>query len=407
MATSFIDTNNDPFAAISQDVSAQRKQIAQYAIMQAATYMQNGQNDQAIGAFKKALAIDSQNSTAYNYLGKIYLSQGKNTDAIKAYQQLVRMQSNIYLADSSANAPTVADAHTSLGNAYLQDKQYTPAENEFKTAAKLASTNPLPVYTLGHLYANRDRLPEAETQFLKVKQISPNDGNVYYSLGMVYNKQGKYEDAVANLEKALDLKRTFPDANYELGLAYNALGRNDDAKKQLTILHESGSSQAQDLGFALEKPGIISMDTKTSGGFSESLGPATPLWMLDPTLLIAPNSSKAFSVTIQFSNQMDAASITNSLNWSISRSYSEEGGYYNKYEPLTSKEVALPANPESVRYNSFTHEAVITFRLAQNTAGDAKIDPSHLNFKFSGKDAHGREMDQAANEITGYSVSPF
>lgn len=389
------NSGNDPFAVLSQDTSAQRTQVAQYSILRAATYLQNNDNAAALKEFKKALAFDSQNLTAQTYIGKLNLSMGNNYEAIKAFKTLVQSQ------------PSSVDAHMNLANAYIQDKQYVASESELKVAARLDPTNPLPDYTLGLQYSNTDRLSEAESQFLKVQKISPKDGNVYYALGRVYNQQGKYEEAAANLEKALAFKKSFPDANYELGVAYNALGRTEDAQKQLSILKGTGSSLAPDLAFVIDKPGIISMDTKNSGGFIEGLGPGTPLWMLDPTLLSAPNSTKTFSVNIQFSNQMDAGSVTNPQNWSITRSYSAEGGYYNGYVPLSSKEVKLPANPETVRYNSLTQEASITFRLPQNAAGDAVIDPSHLSFKFSGKDAFGREMDPNANEITGYSVIPF
>ena len=407
MATSFIDTNNDPFAAISQDVSTQRKQIAQYAIMQAATYMQNGQNDQAIGAFKKALVIDSQNSTAYNYLGKIYLSQGKNTDAIKAYQQLVRIQSNSSIADTATTAPTKVDAHISLGNAYLQDKQYTAAEKEFKAAAKLDPLKPLAPYSLGLLYSNTGRVAEAETEFLKAKKISPKDGNVYYALGMVYNKQGRYEEAAATLEKSITLKNDLPSANYELGVAYDALGRTEDARNQLSILQGSDSSLALDLLSVLNKPGITAITTKNSGGFNDLLFPGTPLWMLDPALLNTQNASKTFSIAVSFSTTMDPASIADTQNWSISRANSAGGGYYNYGMPLRSIDVVLPSKPESVFYNSLTNEAIVTFRLNQNANGDAVIDTQHLAFKFTGKDVSGKDMDVTANEIDGYSGTAF
>ena len=407
MAEFLSGSNNDPFMVTGQDTSGQRKQIAQYAIMQAAAYMQKNQNDQAIGSFKKALALDPQNATAYNYLGQIYLSQGKNADSIKAYQQLVRLQSNTYLADNSDNAPTIAEAHVSLGNAFLQDKQYASSEKEFKIASKLDPSNPLPPYTLGLQYSNTDRLSEAETQFLKVKKISPKDGNVYYALGMVYNKQGRYEEAVASLEKSQTLKKNFPAANYELGVAYDALGRTEDAQNQLSILQNSDTTQAQNLQTIINKPGMSSMNTKKSGGFSEILGPGVPLWMLDPTLLTNPGSGKTFSITIGFNTNMDAASITNTQNWSILRANSPGGGYYNNTMPLSSKDVALPSNPLSVTYNSVTQEATLIFRLNQNASGDAVIDQKHIEFKFNGTDALGRTMDTSANEIDGYSVAPY
>lgn len=401
-------SNYDPFVITGQDTSSMRKQIAQYAIAQAATYMQNSQNEQAIAALKKAISIDAQNVTAYNYLGKLYLSQGKNAEAIKAYQQLVRIQSNPYLSDSSSNAPTQVEAYTSLGNAYAQDKQYTSAEKAFKTAASLDPQDPLATYTLGLMYANTDRLSEAETQLLKVKKISPNDGNVYYALGMVYNKQGRSDEAVANLEKALTLKKTLTAANYELGVAYDALDRTEDAQRQLSILQSSSDTiNALNLKNVLNKPSMIYMDTKNSGGFSDYLGPGVPLWMLDPTQLTKPSSSKTFSVTIGFNTDMDAASITNTQNWSISRADGNEGGYYNNTMPLTSKDVSLPGNPIAVYYNSLTKEATLMFSLAQNSSGDAVIDQKHIVFKFSGKDALGRIMDTSDDEIDGNSITSF
>ena len=412
MADLLTGSSSDFFSVMAQDTSAQRKQIAQYAIMQAAGYMQNNQSDDAIRAFKKAIAIDAQNATAYDYLGKIYLSQGKNTEAITAYKQLVRIQSNQTLVDTSESAPTAVDAHISLANAYLQDKQYVSSEKEFRIAAKMSPNDPLPDYSLGLQYSSTGRLSEAETQFLKAQKIAPKDGNVYYALGMVYNKQGRYEEAAANLEKALTLKKDFPTANYELGVAYDALGKTEEAQGQLAILKKSDPAQALELQSFLSKPSIISMDTKKSGGFIDLLGPGTPLYMFDDPdpakwTLHQANGSKLFTATFSFSTSMDPSSVTNPQNWSISRANSPGGGYYNYSMPLNSKDVVLPSRPESIFYNSMTGEATIRFRLNQNSNGDAVIDPKHVTFAFNGKDASGRKMDVNANEINGYSVTAF
>lgn len=395
MGSSIIDAGSNPLDVLSQDTTAQRAQIAQYSILRAAGYLQNNRNEEALKEFKKALAFDPQNSTAQTYIGKINLAMGNNYEAIKAFKGLVKSQ------------PFSADAYVNLGNAYLQDKQYVESEKAFKAAAKLDPQNPLADYTLGHQYVNTGRLADAEAQFLKVQKISPNDGNVYYSLGLLYNKQGRYEEAATNLEKALTLKKSFPAANYELGAAYIGLERKDDALKQLDILNTSDTILAKDLKFLLEKPRMLVMDTTKSGGFAEILGPGTPLWMLDPLTLLPPNSSKAFTITFLFTNDMDMASVTNTQNWKISRGNSPDAGYYNNTMPLSPKEAALPETPESVIYNALTREATITFRLNQNAAGDAVIDPSHIVFSFNGKDAEGREMDVTANEMDGYSVVPF
>ena len=396
MSPSLFESGADPLAALAaQDTSAQRSQLAQYTILRAANYLKDNRNEEALKEFKKALAFDPQNTTAQTYVGKINLMLGNNYEAIKAFKTMVK-------AD-----PTSVDAQINLGNAYLQDKQYTESEKAFKAAAKLDPQNPLADYTLGHQYVNTGRLEEAQAQFLKVQKISPNDGNVYYSLGLVENKQGNFEEAAKNLEKALTLKKNFAAANYELGVAYNGLGRTDDAQKQLSVLYTSDYGLATDLKFLLDKPRMLAMSTSQDNGLSVIMGANTPLWMLDPVNLSTPNSGKEFSVTFLFTNEMDFASVTNVQNWSISRAKSTEAGYYNNTMPLSSKEAYLPDKPLSVLYNSVTREATISFRLSQNATGDAVIDPSHIVFSFSGKDAQGRDMDVTANEMDGFSITPF
>jgi tetratricopeptide (TPR) repeat protein len=397
-------TSGADFFSPSNDVQTQRSQIAQFAIANAASYMSNSNNDAAVREFKKALAFDPQNATAHTYLGQIYLSQGKTNDAINEFKTVVKTDNASVTVDTSVTSVT---AHTNLGNAYFQAKQYDNAEKEFKTAARLDPTTPLADYTLGLLYTQTERYSDAEAQFNKVAKVSPRDGNVFYALGALYNKTGRPEDAVKQLEKALTLKQDFANANFELGSAYAALGNSDKAQEQLSILQTKSTSLYDSLSSILNTPKMLYVDQSKSKGFNQLLGRGTPLWMLDPTLMDA-NASKKVTVAIQFSNKMDVASIMNPANWEISRANSTEGGYYNSLVPInTSREVSIPKQPVSVTYDPNTDQANVTFNLQQNANGDAAIDPSHLVFKFSGKDADGRQMDSTGDQIDGYSSNGF
>lgn len=395
MSTTFFDQSADSVFSAALSVQSQRSNLANYAIQQAARYIQNNNQDAALKEFKKALAFDSENYTAHKYIGQIYMSKGKNTEAIKEFKENVRLQ------------PLSVNALVDLGNAYVQNKDYKGAEDSLKKAAKLDPMNPVPDYTLGHVYLNTDRLGEAEAEFKKVQKISPKDANVYYSLGMLYNKEGKYEDAVKNLEKAVSLKKDFSAANYELGVAYNGVGNSDKAQAQLTILNSKDTALAKDLKAVIDKPQIVSMDTSKSGGFSELMGPGTPVWALDIQTLREADSSKVFSIDIQFNNDMDIGSVMNPSNWSISKANSTKAGYYNSMIPVSSKEAKVAPLPLSVDYNALERTATVKFRIAQNAAGNATIDPSHLVFKFMGKDAAGRKMDPKADEIDGYALESF
>jgi tetratricopeptide (TPR) repeat protein len=387
--------NADAFASVSQNLQTQRSQVAQYALNKAATYWSSNKTDEAIKEFKKVLAYDPQNTDAYASLGKIYQGKGNTTEAIKFFKTAVQLDR------------TSVTAHNDLGNAYLQAKQYTAAEKEFKISAKMDPINPVADYTLGILYTQTERFGEAEAQFNKVAKVSPRDGNVPYSLGVLYNKIGRSEDAVNQLQKALRLKTDFPAANYELGAAFVKLGETDKAQAQLSILDSKQSSLANDLSFLLNKPKMIYIDAANNRGFNQLLGPRTPLWMLDPTLLMTPEASKKVSVSIAFNNEMDVASIMNPANWEISRAKNTEGGYYNSTIPTTAREVSIPKRPYSVTYNPETRQASVTFTVQQNAAGDATIDPAHLVFKFTGKDSSGRQMDTAGDQIDGYATKAF
>jgi tetratricopeptide (TPR) repeat protein len=394
MADMFSSSGADAFASVNDNIQGQRSQLAQYALNKAATYWSQNKNDEALKEFKKVLAFDPQNTDAYASMGKIYQAKGNTSEAIKNFKTAVQINR------------TSVTAHNNLGNAYLQAKQYTDAEKEFKISARMDPINPLADYTLGILYTQTDRLTEAEAQFNKVAKVSPRDGNVPYSMGVLYNKMGRTEDAVKLLKKALTLKKDFPAANFELGSAYVKLGENDKAAEQLSILQTKNRGLADDLSFILNKPKMLYIDAANNRGFNQLLGPRTPLWMLDPTLMDA-NASKKITVAIQFNNKMDMASIMNTTNWEISRAKSAEGGYYNSSMPTTSREASIPIRPFSVTYDPTSGQASVSFMVQQNDAGDATIDPSHLVFKFSGKDADGRQMDTAGDQIDGYAAKPF
>jgi len=411
MSTSVWLTDNNSSDALGlttayQTAQDNRLQIAQYAIAQASANLTAGENDKAILSLKKALAFDSNNTTAYNYLGKLYLSKGDTANAIKSYQQLVRIQSSTTLKDTATTAPTLEAATLGLANSYLQAQQYTQSEQQFKAAIKLNSRDPVPVYTLGQQYLTQGRLSDALSMFKSAQKLSPNDGNVFYGLGSVYNAQGNYSDAVTALQTAVQLKPNFPSANYQLGVAYNGLGYADGVQEQQTILNGTDSNLASQLR-NVTNPKIMGINNTSIGNtFNETLGPRTSLLAINPAFITA-NSTKIVSTVIQFDSKMDFSSVTNASNWKISKGNSPQSGFYNNTLPVSSKDAAIPTAPIFVTYNSVTNEATVSFQLKQNSSGDAMIDPKHLVFTFNGKDAAGQRIDPNANSIDGDATAAF
>jgi Flp pilus assembly protein TadD len=377
--------------------SSSLPQLANYALQRGLTALQNNKPDQAINAFRMAVGVDPTNTTAWNYLGNTYLQKNDTKNAISAFKMATSID------------PTDPNGFNNLGNAYLQAKDNKNAEAQFKLSIKASPNSSTPYYTLGLLYAKEGRNTEAEQQFAVVQRLSPQDANGYYGMGMAYNNEGKYDEAITQLNKATRLKKNFDNAVYELGKAYAGKGDMDSANDQISTLKAmpastNGAELAAELKDTITKPEMSGVDMSKST-FTPIFTNQTPLFMLDISLL-QPNTSKDFTMTFQFNSNMDPSSAQNISNWSITKGSSLPGGLYDN-GVIIGQDTPVSPVPKSVAYDATTNEATVTFTLSQNSSGNATIDPSHLVFKFAGKDVNGKQMDSSSDEYAGFKGGMF
>jgi len=356
---------------------------------------QNGDYEGSVREFRRAIALDpySDNSLkAYDFMSQAYLKLGRTDEAEKAY---ITAQKIFPYSDS---------LHLKLGNLYYSNGRKEDAEKEYIKAVRInPSTENL--YPLGQLYISMDRNEEAEDIFLKILSTEPRNYGAIYSLGQVYAKKGLYNEAIKRFEEAINIKRDFSYAYYDLGTLYADMGEFDMAEQQAGFLDNLNQSLAEDLRayiYKIRRPEIIFVNTFNA--FNMQKGPGTPLSSLDPSLS-QPGSSKDFSITVYFDKPMDRNSVENIAMWSISRATGEnKGGAYNWGLPVPVTDVALSPLPQQVIYNSDDFSATLIFRLTQNNTGDGTIDPSHLVFRFYGKDAYGNKIAPSADEYVGLSL---
>jgi Flp pilus assembly protein TadD len=86
-----------------------------------------------------------------------------------------------------------ADIHMSLGMAYIEANQYTPALKELMEAEK---------YT-------------------------PKDARIHFYLGIAYHGNGFSDKAVDAFKRAIDLKPDYSEAHNFLGIIYSNAGQWD------------------------------------------------------------------------------------------------------------------------------------------------------------------------------------
>lgn len=399
------DYLDDMFTTLASQ-ETQRAQAANTAMSSGAAFFQKKEYAKATGEFKRAIAMDPTNSQSYSLLATSYLAQKKNEDAIKTYKASLSLD------------PTQDDVHLKLGNIYLEQKKYNLAEKEFKEASRLNPMDTVAPYTLGQLYVQTGRYGEAETLFTKVGRMAPNDPNPYYSLGVTYNKMGKSEAAIKQLNQAIKLRPKMEGAHFELGVAYAAMGDTANAQKEVDTLTKLNAAQGELLKRTIAQPKMVAGGGGDLDNFFPILqAPKDPpelnydpyqLWRLDTVKLKDnPNSSQLFTLTFYFDSKMDAESVQDVTNWTITRASGGAAGYYNNLQPVLPTEAYILQNPMSVTYDPDNQSATVTFMLSQNSTSNATIDSAHMVFKFSGKDVTGKPIDPTADEWDYAAFTPF
>ena len=374
---------------------AQLDSLANNALSQGIDFYQKGNYDRAINSFKRSAGLSpfSDNSAkAYNYIAMSYIAQDKTEEAVRTYKAAIR----IY--------PVRDDFRLALGDIYAQEGNAAEALAEYAAAVRFNPNSAKNRYSLGQSYLDAGQFSAAREQFQAVAKLSPNSASGYYGLGKVARASGDYPDAIAQLNKAIRVDKKFENSYLELGYTYADMGNVQKATEQLLILNAKESASAitlQNYMSQVSQPKIFF--ALGQDGFNNYLGPKTSIATMDADLA-APDSTKLYSMNVVFSKDMDISSIQNPYNWSITRaSIVQNGGVYNRGLTVPNTEATILPIPVNVTYNNAMNTASVRFRISQNAAGNATLDPAHIVFKFYGMDTYGKAMDTSADEYSGFS----
>lgn len=350
--------------------------------------------DEAIDQFRRAAGLAPGSDTAINahdYMARSYLAKRQPERAIQAYEQAIRIN------------PQRTDTLISLAKLYITLEK---PEKAVELYEKVVAQDPSAAnrYSLGQTYLESGRLRDAEAQFQRVRELEPGKPNGEYGLGLSYARQGRTEDAVAAFERALVIEPDFNIARVELGYALADLGNRDQAQDVVRELQSKAEGLANTLSqYIYEKtpPAMVGVDPSST--FPRSRGAGTLVSSLS-AYLSDPGAQQTFSMKFLFSKPMDVASVQNVFNWNITRSQDTgKGDGYNFGFAVPTTEVALARYPVSVSYDVTYRIATVFFSVQQTEGADGTLDPSHIKFSFTGKDATGLAMDPTADEYTRFS----
>lgn len=360
--------------------------LANSALSNGITKYSNGDYNGAAKEFKRAFALSPNGdnaATSMEYLSKAYQQTGEYDKAVKAYETAISMNAN----DD--------DLRTSFGNLLYTLDRTEEAEAQYREAVRIdrSAEN---LFSLGQAQMTNGKYSDAKENFEDIIAMDKTASQGYYGLGQVLAKMKDYDGSVAALKQAVDIDGAFYDAWAELGYTYADMGETEKSEEVFNFLEDQGQDDLADTlsRYLYEKSAPKIAAVLSESTFAYALPAKTPVAALS-SYLTSPGSSKTFTMQFMFDKEMDAASVQSIYNWKIQRSDSSAAGErYNNGMKISDTEVSLPSFPVSVYYDPETMTATVTFKVSQlATSINGTIDPSHIMFKFSGKDKFGNAMD--------------
>jgi tetratricopeptide (TPR) repeat protein len=227
-----------------------RADSASAAIVRAQSFESQGQYEQALVEFEKAIADNPRMTVAYLGAGDIYRQKGDYKTAEQRYgaaaqveprnfdaqylhglalQMLDRLSEAVraYLRALSIK-PDDFNSNLNLGTAYLQLNEPREALPYAERAVKIDGKSGAARTNLGAIYASLGRHEDAIVEFQQAAELTELSGPLLLNLAESLNKVKRYNEMVNTLEQ---LAKTEPTAIcYErLGVGYFNLRRYDDA----------------------------------------------------------------------------------------------------------------------------------------------------------------------------------
>lgn len=191
-----------------------------------------GQYDQAVEQYRRALEQAPNFVSGRNRLGITLNKLGRHTEATAEFRLAIRQ------------APGEASLFNNLGfSLYLQGK-YAEAEQALQHALRIQPEFNRAHMNLGVVLAKLGRFDEALAEFT----VATSESEGYYNIAVVYTEIGHFASAARMLEKALALRPDFDEARRQLHVvahlaaeaeaarAFAAGEPGDDATAQLTAL---------------------------------------------------------------------------------------------------------------------------------------------------------------------------
>jgi len=173
-------------------------------------YLKNNKNFQAIKAGKSAVEKDPKNAEAHYFLGKAYLADNREEQALREFRSVSR------LGIEGKNIPET-EFRTTIARLYMKYNESEEALKEYLLLIKIQPENAEYYYNAGVIFGGRNRSDLAEGYLNKAVSINPKEPKYQIELGIFLYQGKKLKEAAACLDSVLKLDSVNIKANFYRG----------------------------------------------------------------------------------------------------------------------------------------------------------------------------------------------
>jgi tetratricopeptide (TPR) repeat protein len=171
-----------------------------------------GRNDEAVTAYRAAIAHNAEYAEAHNNLANLLREAGDTDAAARHYEIAVKCK------------PDYALAHFNLGCLRQAAEQLEPARAAYEKAIAAKPGWAEPHYNLATLDKDAGDFERAAEGFRRTVTLDPAHGGGWNNLGLMLRRLSRHRDSLAAHARAMTVDPSGPRARFNAGMAHLTLG---------------------------------------------------------------------------------------------------------------------------------------------------------------------------------------
>lgn len=207
---------------------------AQVNQLRGMAYMSNGNQNEAVEAFKDVIDEDPDNLNVYVYLSNYYRRVGDMDNLIDAYENIIRL------------IPQSYKYFNELASLYAQRGEFDKAKSLFQQSLEInkKEDNISAMLALSELYRMKEKYDSSLTMLHQAVEAAPNDIDANRELAMMYVRSDSLAKALPYAHKTVDLAPLDRTNVRRLAILYYGLDSLTTADSIFTYLVNSGERNA-------------------------------------------------------------------------------------------------------------------------------------------------------------------